>query len=82
MNIHEAARKAKEINGFIVSAKFPHSAIELTDTPDCCKVHGACQTETRSPKSRWQPHAEDLVAEDWEVIRSIDELPLGKNTLS
>lgn len=76
MNICEAVKKAKEISGFIVSTRWPYLAIEPTDTPDCCRVHGVHLSETRSSKNRWQPQTKDLCSDDWEVIGNVDELPL------
>lgn len=82
MNIHKAVKKAMEIDGFIACQRWPLLAIKPTDTSDCCKMYGTGALETKSPKCRWQPHAEDLCADDWEAIKSIDELPLGTCTPS
>lgn len=64
VNIREATLKAAEIGGLIVRPQwkgFVH--IKPTDGPDCCIPYGKGQ----QPGKRWNPCAEDLVAEDWEV---------------
>lgn len=66
MNIQEAAKKAAEQDGYITRKKhlvYCHTAIQLTDTADCCIV-----VKKESSRRGWQPKAEDLIADDWEVI--------------
>lgn len=79
MNIYEATKLALETDGYIVSDKFPSLAIKPTNTPGGCLVQ--LKGEARIGK-RWQPHAEDLVSENWQVIRTIDELPLRTHSPS
>ena len=64
VNIHEAALKAAEIDGLIVRPEWKGLVhIKPTNGPDCCILYGKGQ----KPGKRWNPQAEDLMAEDWEV---------------
>jgi len=64
VNIYEAALKAAETGGLIVRAEWKGLFhIKPTNGPDCCIPYGKGQ----QPGKRWNPQAEDLVAEDWEV---------------
>lgn len=64
MNIQEAAKEAMESDGFIVR---PHWKGEVrlkpTNDPQGCTLY----EKGKALCLRWQPHAEDLVANDWEV---------------
>ena len=64
VNIREATLKAAEIGGLIVRPQWKGLVhIKHTDGPDCCIPYGKGQQSGK----RWNPCAEDLVAEDWEV---------------
>lgn len=64
MNIIEATRKASEKNKYITRKVFNGIKIQPTDTVAACI---AIKSDTDSCP-RWQPHLEDLIAEDWEVV--------------
>lgn len=75
MNIQDATRLAISRGGYIARAKFP-VAIKPTDTPDCCigYCRGMSPADKLSKGRRWQPQADDLLADDWRVIQSVDEV--------
>lgn len=66
MNIYEATKEALRVGGWI---KRPWGDdgfyVKPTDTGDACLVFAH---EKKSPAKRWNPFAEDLIAEDWEVV--------------
>lgn len=73
MNIHEAMKARTEQRPFLTRGAWgglilnePHSQVHIqpTNTPDCCIVFSPIQ---KSPRRGWEPAAEDLLAEDWEV---------------
>ena len=64
MNIQKATTAAMAIDGLITRLPWKgHLHIKPTDWPECCFAH----TKEQAPCPRWQPKAEDLMAEDWEV---------------
>lgn len=72
MNIVEAVKKAMEQGKGIQNAKVKRAKVYLlpTNTTECFFVIpvgyrflGNCPP----PATRWQPQAEDILAEDWEV---------------
>ena len=64
MNIQAATQKALESGGRITRRLWNGSFhIRPTDGPDCC----ICYAEGKRCAPRWNPYAEDLVADDWEV---------------
>lgn len=67
MNIYEATKKAVEENRYI--SRKTHSScvilkIKPTNTPDGCII----SIKKQNPCRGWQPQAEDLTADNWEVI--------------
>lgn len=73
MNIHEAAKRAVATGGYMVCSRWPFIAVKPTDTSDCCIGYDATRRD-KAPGKRWQPQAEDLILDDWRVVRTIDEL--------
>ena len=64
MFIQEATKKAIEIGGFIARAKWKGAVrVKPTDDPRGCVLFSA----EKAPGPHWQPRADDLVADDWEV---------------
>ena len=75
VNICEAVKVAMEKGGYIArpyDTGWNDGAITIiapTNTRDCC--WGAIKMpdgEIRPAHKRWNPTAEDLMAEDWEVV--------------
>lgn len=73
MNIHEAMKARTKQHPFLTRAAWsglilnePHSQVYIqpTNTPYCCIIFSPIQ---KSPRRGWEPDAEDLLAEDWEV---------------
>lgn len=78
MNIFEAVKTRSEKNGLYITRKKwdypypserrdPEPAIKImpTDSPDGCVIYGV---NKQTPRRRWQPAAEDLIAEDWITV--------------
>lgn len=64
MNIQKAVQKAAEAEGLITRPLWCGCLhIKPTNDPECCVMYGKGQ----APCPRWQPKAEDLMANDWEV---------------
>ena len=65
MHIHEAAKKAKELNSFITRPELLSSGIKIkpTDEPECCMIF----KNNKPSANRWNPKAVDLTAQDWAV---------------
>lgn len=64
MYIHEATKTAVRVCGCIVRPKWRgHVHIKPTNTPECCWV----LRKGKAPCPRWEPKAEDLMADDWEI---------------
>ena len=73
-NVIEAIRSRSRESGMYITRKawqYPYSApayegaaikIMPTNSPDCCLI---CGVNENKPRRRWQPTAEDLIAEDW-----------------
>lgn len=74
MYIHEAVRKAVEENGRIIrsSGRGPESDIYSVITPtnsyDTCLITVFHNGKPRRTAGRWNPSADDLMADDWTVI--------------
>lgn len=73
MNIREAAIKALEEGKRMTRSSKPrwrYVCITPTNTPDCCVIEFVENTDKFSEQKapRWHPLAEDLIADDWEVI--------------
>ena len=65
INIVDAARLAADKRTRITRKAWEgHVSIMPTDTPDCCV---AVSKIAKAPCPRWQPKAEDLMAEDWTI---------------
>ena len=70
MNIKEAAEQAVKLGLGMRrrNDEWPPGLIVFpTDTVDCCVL----ELETEGKKSRrrgWEPYADDLIAEDWELV--------------
>ena len=64
MNIQAAVKRAMESGGLIVRPQWNGCVhIKPTNGPECCICYG----KEQAPCPRWQPQAEDLLADDWEV---------------
>ena len=74
MYIHEAVEKAVKENGRITrsSARRPESDIYSEITPtnsyDTCLITVLNNGKPRKTAGRWNPTADDLMADDWIVI--------------
>ena len=73
MNIHDAVAEALKKNAYIRRSGLIWSAclIKPTNSYNCCIIFciGGC-----SPFKWWNPKAEDLMADDWEVVTGIGGL--------
>ena len=77
MHINEAVSKAIEIDGYITEGVKDMKSrifIKPTNRLDCCIV---CVTPEYS-KKRWNPRANDLISDSWEVVTEEDFLSLSK----
>ena len=64
MDIQKATQKALEVDGLIARPFWRgYVHIKPTNSPECCICYG----KGKAPCPRWQPQAEDLLADDWEV---------------
>lgn len=74
MYIHEAIEKAIKENGRIIrsSARRPesdlYSVITPTNSYDTCLITVLYNGKPRRTAGRWNPTADDLMADDWDVI--------------
>lgn len=73
MYIHEAVTKVLE-NGKYITRKpsdpetiWSFTRLEPTNGLECVIIHND-KLRHHSPRARWQPTAEDLMADDWEVV--------------
>lgn len=75
MYIHEAINATSKKNPYITRRMWRYTTdhacpasvwIHPTNSPDCCIVG----SETTAPRRGWQPTADDLVADDWEVVKN------------
>lgn len=66
MYINEAVRKALSQKKYIARKLMADIGIKIqpTNSLDCCVI----SKTDKSPAPRWQPSAEDLVADDWSVV--------------
>ena len=75
MYIHEAVKKALEENGLIIrsSAKETksdiYSAIRPSNSYDTCKLIVMRGDKAAGACRWWNPTADDLMADDWNVIK-------------
>ena len=65
MNIQTAVAVAMSLGRHISRPGWP-TAIEPTNTDACCIIH--MKDGSKLPGPRWNPTAEDLVADDWMVV--------------
>lgn len=72
MTITEATRQAlaegKSITRREWCQGWPQIIVTPERLPDCCTIW--MEDVMRHPEARWSPSAEDLTAEDWEVIEA------------
>lgn len=66
MLISEAVKEAMKTGSKIIRKSYYGVEIKPTNTPDGLIVFS--KAEGRSPAKRWQPLADDLVADDWEIV--------------
>lgn len=66
MLIFEAVKEAIKTDGVIVRKAYYGNEIKPTNTPDGLMIFS--KTEGKPPAKWWQPCADDLMAEDWEVV--------------
>lgn len=71
MNIVEATRKSVETEKWICRTSFPYFIFKPSNTAWCCTVY--CSDSVKGPAAMWNPTAEDLMAEDWEITDSNPE---------
>ena len=76
MNIIEATKKAVEQNGYMTPGDEFKNVIFIkpTDTCDNCIITGI----ESPPRRGWQPHAKDLLSNDWEFVTKEEFLSLSK----
>jgi len=68
MNIQKATKKCMEIDGYITRKSWGGRFsfyLEPTNTPLCCI---ADSHRVSGPHPRWNPNADDLMADDWIVM--------------
>ena len=66
MFIHEAVKKAMDIGGLISRQEY-EGTVRIQPTDSC---EGFILINSNNvPHPRWQPRAEDIIAEDWIVTR-------------
>lgn len=83
MYIQEAVKKSLQSGKWIRRKGFQKSdnvdlRILPTDTCDCCIIASfdeKTNTEKRSSR-RWNPFANDLIADDWEVVEEVSTASL------
>ena len=76
MNIYEAMKARTGDKPFLVRRKWVNELGTLslygarilpTGAPDGCLLQSRVCGERRPPAPRWQPLADDLLADDWEI---------------
>ena len=70
MNIKDAATLAMSYGVGMrrVSSMWPDGVIVIpTNTVDCCFLMDICAGK-KSRRRGWEPYADDLVADDWELV--------------
>ena len=80
MNIAEAAKACKGYGWIARRSWYGHMRVCPTNEPECCII----QAKGQAPCPRWEPQAEDLVADDWEVAteeKKLPTLPSGRTFL-
>jgi hypothetical protein len=84
MNIQDATKKAMEVGGVIYKPFEATNVIIIpTNTPDCCRgVSVPALQQGKPPVCRWQPQADDLISDNWNFAKAIDEVPLRNCNLS
>jgi len=65
MNICEAVEKALASDKYISRTDATFFKIKPTNTPECCLISGP---DGENPCRGWQPQAEDLLSECWQVV--------------
>lgn len=79
MNIQEAAIKAMEIDGIICRKSATRkdltvgAAVKPTNTYNCCFLLVYREGKPERSSRYWNPTADDLMADDWEVLRDESE---------
>lgn len=63
MFIQEAVKKATEKGKLIYRTPYPFWKMEPTNSSDCVVIHA----DGKEPGRCWNPQADDLMANDWEV---------------
>lgn len=63
MNVCEAVEKSLRENKYISRPSFFDIKIRPTNDPECCIVY----KKNKPSAKRWNPKAEDLMAEDWTI---------------
>lgn len=72
MNIQKATTAAVAIDGFLFREAWRrHIRLEPSDSDEGFFVHSKY---SKAPRPRWQPKAEDLMADDWEVSADLGGL--------
>lgn len=69
MDIKRATEQALHRGCWMTRPEFHGVAVEPSNTARCCILHKA----GRAPGPRWQPDAEDLTADDWELLEKWEE---------
>ena len=69
MDIKRATEQALHRGCWMTRPEFHGVAVEPSNTARCCILHKA----GRAPGPRWQPDAEDLTADDWELLEKREE---------
>ncbi len=80
MYIYEAIKARTETKPFITRAVWEGRIyIDPTNGPEGCIVHA----KNRAPCPRWEPSADDLTADDWEITGEFPcELMIGGEAVS
>ncbi|MEN3090756.1 MAG: MW1434 family type I TA system toxin [Staphylococcus pseudoxylosus] len=85
MNIQEATKIAMEKGKAMYRRDFKNKGFRGEILPTNSLYHGLLYTiaDKKSYKQRWQPMAEDLIADDWEVVglnpSSLDDVICSMN---
>lgn len=69
MDIKRATEQALHRGCWMTRPEFHGVAVEPSNTARRCILHKA----GRAPGPRWQPDAEDLTADDWELLEKWEE---------
>lgn len=72
MTIQKATTAAIAIDGFLFRESWRrHIRLEPTNSDEGFFVHSKYE---KVPRPRWQPRAEDLMANDWEISENLEGL--------